>query len=65
MVAGREHVCSTFAPRALDLLCVSMCRGNYINQIYTLDSPGGALINSFTPFVSSHRKWDYFRCVAA
>lgn len=40
-------------------------RGNFITQISSLDSPGGALINShFTPFVLSHREWEYCWSVA-
>lgn len=95
MAAGRQHVCSVFAPCALASPCfyvlffffplqLGQCdkktatklhtntqfslysqRGNFITQISSLDSPGGALINShFTPFVLSHREWEYCWSVA-
>lgn len=45
--------------------CLYSRRGIFITKISSLDSPGGALINShFTPSVLSHREWEYCCCVA-
>lgn len=51
--------------RANTKFCLYSRRGIFITKISSLDSPGGALINShFTPSVLSHREWEYCCCVA-